>query len=100
MICHIRCLVEEMNSVFSDEASRPSWMIECTDSVLKTAACYRPEVGRGVLSEVDWGNNAGSVLFFFAERVGLRCFGHRDGMLVPQSGFASSGRGACNRRTN
>ena len=97
----VRRLIWELEQVFSDESARPMWMRVCTDDALRKAATYDPAAGKGVLSETDWGNNAGSVLFLYAAlKLDFRLFPDDSSMLHRQAGFATSGKGACNRRTN
>ena len=97
----VRRLVLELRRLYQDFGARPVWMQLCTDDALRMAGRYDPAIGLGVPSETDWGNNAGSVLFLrMAFRCGFDLFSKRDSMLQEQVGFATSGRGACNRRTN
>ena len=55
-------LSRKLNEHFAAERTRPPWMLNPTDALLKPAAMYAPGRGRGVPGERDYGNLAGSVL--------------------------------------
>ena len=91
-------LVFGLNSLYRREESRPLWMRSCTDDALRAAGAYDPERGLGVRLETDWGNNAGSMLVLLLIDGGLVCW--TNVLDIETQGFATSGRGPDNRRTN
>jgi len=94
----VASLVSGIQQVYHDAGFCLSWVLSCSGNVLRAAGRCDPERGRGVEIETEWGNNAGSVLFLILAEAGAECFGGE--MLVEVEGFAESGRGPDNRRTN
>ena len=103
----VQGLASKLQAAFALPASRPLWMREPSDSLLRAAGTYDPVRGLGVEDEMDWGNFSGSVLvlallhplrFGHPETPPLTIFG--DGLLELGTAALRSGKGPDNCRTN